>query len=591
MVNLSTFGRSNSDDHPSRSDALIETLEPRQLFAAGVGVTAFHPPMALPGSVTSAAAAPTVKPAATTTPAPITRLGGNLSTQTAINPDHAYVDLVKAAVLKNPTGGFVPKDAHGWPLADFSTRVWDGGYGGIPVDPGVYHMSFTGPSSTRVGPYLAVAGQPKVSYVKTGYNPATGVNTYNVTVPPGVTKLGFAFTHTAGQVKNFHVIQPGYDPNNHPTFTNKYVNFLKSLSPYDLRFMDFTLTNNNLTANWSDRLTPADASYAYRGAPWEDVVSLANMIHTNVWINVPFHATDDYVKQLATLLRKTLDPSLNIFVELSNEVWNTAFEQGASNAKAALAEVQAGVRSGHPSDLNYDHQPVDLKQTDTNTDEVVTWSERRTARRLVQISNIFKSVWTSAGLPNPINTKVRAILGGQGPRPARFTNMLTYVNAVYGAPKKFFYGIGVAPYWGLNIYQDQLGADGQYHTLSQNITEAQALDGMNRSVSHYEVQNAFANTLTYGSKWGLRLEIYEGGVDTHGPFNIPAKEAANLDPSIKPLMTRYLNAFYSQGGDVLDWYRLGAQNYNTADGTFGITDNLNNLNEPKEQVFRTFRGV
>ena len=112
------------------------------------------------------------------------------------------------------------------------------------------------------------------------------------------------------------------------------------------------------------------------------MIQLANQVHSNLWVNVPFHATDDYVRQLATLLKNTLDPSLSIYLEFSNEVWNTAFEQGASNTAAALAEVQAGVKSGHPSDLNYDNQPVDLSQTKPNTGEVITWADRRTARRL-----------------------------------------------------------------------------------------------------------------------------------------------------------------------------------------------------------------
>ena len=86
------------------------------------------------------------------------------------------------------------------------------------------------------------------------------------------------------------------------------------------------------------------------------------------------------------------------------------------------------------------------------------------------------------------------------------------------------------------------------------------------------MQNVFANTLPYATTYGLKLEAYEGGVDTHGPFNIGAKKAASLDPAIEALMGRYLNAWYSQGGDVLNWYRLGAQTYNTTGGTFGITD-------------------
>jgi hypothetical protein len=34
-----------------------------------------------------------------------------------------------------------------------------------------------------------------------------------------------------------------------------------------------------------------------------------------MWINVPAHATDDYISQLAALLRKNLNPDLNIYVE------------------------------------------------------------------------------------------------------------------------------------------------------------------------------------------------------------------------------------------------------------------------------------
>ena len=56
----------------------------------------------------------------------------------------------------------------------------------------------------------------------------------------------------------------------------------------------------------------------------------------------------------------------------------------------------------------------------------------------------------------------------------RFTNMLKYISTVYGPPKNFFYGIGIAPYWGLNLYQDQQGANGSTPPYDQNITAAQA---------------------------------------------------------------------------------------------------------------------
>ena len=196
------------------------------------------------------------------------QLGGNLQQQTAYTNDHAYVDLVKGAAFNSVNGGPLPTDALGWPLADFHTTLWDNSYGGVSVDPGVYNMSFTGPATTHVSPYgVSSSGKSAPVIAKTGYNAATGVNTYTITVPPGVARLGFTFTGTGGTLKNLHVLQPGYSLTSYPVFTTKYVSFLTSLHPFDLRMMDFTSTNNNLVANWADRSVPNGAGYVSKGAP------------------------------------------------------------------------------------------------------------------------------------------------------------------------------------------------------------------------------------------------------------------------------------------------------------------------------------
>ena len=133
------------------------------------------------------------------------------------------------------------------------------------------------------------------------------------------------------------------------------------------------------------------------------------------------------MKQLATLFLTKLNPGLTVYVEYSNEVWNTAFEPANYNLAQAKAEVAANPKS----DLKYDGS--------TNP---TTWADRRFARRLKQIGDIFKSVWTGAGLANPIYTRVRPILCSQGSSLSRFDNMLKYINTVYGPPKNYFYGIG-----------------------------------------------------------------------------------------------------------------------------------------------------
>src|SRR5690606_27127151 len=63
------------------------------------------------------------------------------------------------------------------------------------------------------------------------------------------------------------------------------------------------------------------------GVAYEVMADLCNATGKQMWVCVPHKATDDYVRQLATLLRDRLDPSLKLFVEYSNEVWNGGFQQ------------------------------------------------------------------------------------------------------------------------------------------------------------------------------------------------------------------------------------------------------------------------
>jgi len=95
-----------------------------------------------------------------------------------------------------------------------------------------------------------------------------------------------------------------------------------------LRFMDWMATNNSRIATWDERPQPADYTYALRGAPLEIMVALANETGADPWFTLPHLATDGHLRTFAEYVRDTLDPRLKAHVELSNEVWNGAFEQG-----------------------------------------------------------------------------------------------------------------------------------------------------------------------------------------------------------------------------------------------------------------------
>jgi hypothetical protein len=404
-----------------------------------------------------------------------------------------------------------------------------------------------------------------------------------------VRTLAFNFRSTSGQVRSIKVLQPGYSLSGHPTFTNEYLGLLRNVAPNVIRLKDWVHTDDNLTANWSSRPKVTDATQAKvaepgglqpaKGIAWEYAVQLANTLGTNVWVTVPAHATDDYVRQLATLLRQTLSPGLTIYLEYSNEVWNSGYEQYHYNRRVAGAEVVAAVKAGRQSSLNYDNRAVDTSKADGGSNAGI-WAERRYARRSKEVGDIFKSVWTGAGLPNPINSRVRVVLGGQVAVLSRFDNMLRYISTNFGSPKNYFYALGVAPYINLGPNQNKSG-----------LTKDQVLSSLSAGVNNWQNNGVLSTAKAKASMHGLKLMAYEGGIDTFGSASIAAKRAAVLDPRIKDIITRYLNVWYSKGGHQFNWYTLGARSFNSPYGTWSIAENIRNYNEPKVVAFRAVRDA
>ncbi|HEX8912987.1 MAG TPA: hypothetical protein VF796_11555 [Humisphaera sp.] len=548
----------------------VESLEARSLFS-----TASVPWLAEP--VVAAAAPVTVR---TATPAPAaatstaTRLlGGVPQFQNETTQDHALVDLVKTSSgFKNLSGGKATTGASGWPTQDFVVPLWTSSR----VPAGRYNMSFNGPKDVlAVATYVPPSGKPGIKVARVSYNATTGLHTFTVDVPANVYNLTLRFTRTGGQVRNLKVFQPGYALSSTQAFTTRYVTFLKSFKPDTLRTLDLMRVNDNTTSTWAQRPQTTDATYARAGIPWPLMVQLCNAVGANLWACVPARATDDYVNNLATLLRTTLRPDLKIYVEYGNEMWAQRFGQGSWNKAQAEAEVAAG-----GSNLNYDGDadPYD-------------WGDRRTARRLKQISDILEQNWLAAGQPSPINDRVRCVLGGQAARPWRVDQMLKFIDDQYNDPKDDFWSVGIATYWQLGQYQDVQLPDGTWDAPNKALTVDQVIEGMTASIKDYEDRQVFAEHVAHAAAYGLKLDCYEIGVDTHGPFNLAAKRAASLDPRMGGLMTRFLNDFYDQGGSLANWYTLGGRAYDTPSGTWAITSDINSLNQPKEQAYRTYRGL
>ncbi|MBR8828705.1 MAG: cellulose-binding protein [Gomphosphaeria aponina SAG 52.96 = DSM 107014] len=128
-------------------------------------------------------------------------------------------------------------------------------------------------------------------------------------------------------LRNIRVVQEQYETTYQAEIFNPV--FLEKISKYSaLRFMDWMGTNNSEQGEWSKRPKIEQASYAYGGkAPREIMVALANRLKADPWFNMPHKATDEYLTNFAQTVKDSLDPSLTIYVEYSNEVWNPQFEQ------------------------------------------------------------------------------------------------------------------------------------------------------------------------------------------------------------------------------------------------------------------------
>jgi hypothetical protein len=128
------------------------------------------------------------------------------------------------------------------------------------------------------------------------------------------------------------------------TTTNPWVpQLLTDLAPYHvIRFPDWNQINdsNNSQAVWSTRKQKTQPQNEPVAFEWQ--MDICNRTKKDYWLNVPHEANSTYWTQLAQLVYAQLDPSLRVYLEWSNEVWNGSFPQNAYAASQAQSLGLAG---------------------------------------------------------------------------------------------------------------------------------------------------------------------------------------------------------------------------------------------------------
>ena len=524
---------------------------------------------------------------------PATPIGINSSAVLPGEPGNIFADVVKQSKPFSAyanTGAAVAVDAGGWPLTDASMVLWTSGR----EMNGTYQLSFNGQAKLVDWTGLGSFKVGSVSYgatlpLGTGYNAVTNTTTAQWIVTnaaPAAATIGFAQTKrtatsaTGTGITNLHIMRPLAPGSATPhgageLFSAQYKSFLSYFT--GIRFMDYLATNGNRQTNWTDRVKPADATqyqptsgYGWqgKGGSLEYLVALANETGKDVWINIPLYASDDFVTKLAQLLAygsdganpytspqpapiyAPLNANLKVYVEYSNETWNTAFPQYNSNVALAQNEVAAG-----NSPLDYD-----------KSGRWFVWERRRVAKRIMEVSNLFRNVWGFYMM-----SRIRPVFEWQ------YGNMnetaavgLDFLDSFYNNADGVQH---VATPHPVNFFLWGGGGGWYVNPNRQGLSTNAAIFASGTNTP------ATGSDTLWATAFGLKAMGYEGGFEVGGDTGSAAAVAANLDPGAEPLAARALTQFFTLGGTMpFVFNAAGATAYGVANPT------INEQNTPKMQA-------
>lgn len=451
-------------------------------------------------------------------PAPArSRLGMNLAGPADYSTEYVFVDVFRLSrkwISQRKGEGWgkgpeLARDANGW-----ITRLEPDCWAETPV-------LTNGDGHAPPGEYVCLhEGEGQIDFTMNSriVSRAPGRIVVHLDTAKGGTFLALRATDPERPVRNIRLIMPGFedrcraDPY-YPPFFTRWRGF------NTFRFMDWMHTNGSRQREWAERPTPASCNYTEHGVPVEVMVDLCNRLKINPWFCMPHRASDEYVRRFAELVREQLDPALKAYVEYSNEVWNGMFEQHRY-AEQRARELKLGPpeRPWEGACLYYGIRSREI---------FAIWEAAFGGReRLVRVV-----AWQAAG-------------------GAYWTDGLLLARNELGRNAD---ALAIAPYVTMCIGPQTKPPEAAVAAWSvEQVLDYAATNALPASIGWIKAQKAVAD------KYGLRLVAYEAGQHLVGVGSAPDNDAltrvfqaANRNPRMGELYTRYLDAWRDAGGDLM----------------------------------------
>lgn len=503
-------------------------------------------------------------------------LGMNLSGISYYNNTPMYSDVMMQTASnggpwQTSAGATVPIDATGAPTLAAVT-MFTGAY---PT--GTYTLTWDGTGSLtflyNIGKMGAVTSQT-----------TNGVQHNTMTWTYTQDAAQFAWLSATPPVTNIHLMVPSEDQIPGSLFLAE---FEKKLRPFStLRFMDLLASNGNLVKNWSERTWPSEGSRAKPdGIAYEDMIQLSNELGTDVYVNVPVLATDDYICRLARLLKYgeagdksdgpcdpsapgaagavKLNPNLRIYVELGNEIWNGGFDQ--VHQVYCMAN---GVTDDATNHRCHATAPTSVLAAQALANSALPWATNDPVQRQRQLTavltkrnrDLFRAVFgADAG-------RISVTLNVQSAYPASGDATLAFMKAAYGTANQAVDAVAVAPYFGPADETNDVGS-----------VDAVFADVLTKGLQ--VAANWIDADVAEAKAYGLPLIAYEGGQGFNGTTY---ELAAQSDPRMFQAYQMYFDLWKQKvGSDSL--FTVFA--FSGGQSQYGAWGTLIELYQPGTQKF------
>ncbi|MBV8780493.1 MAG: hypothetical protein JO353_03770, partial [Phycisphaerae bacterium] len=279
-------------------------------------------------------------------------------------------------------------NAQGYPTG---TSASNGAYTAtqmIGYPDGTYTLSYQGAGTIAVsGTGSIIAGSTQTSTVN-GVTTTTALVSLKKDTGNQIVFTANNFT-TTSPLSNFHFMMPGYAVNTAQVFNPAAVARLKTFGL--IRLMDLFDVNNSALTNWSDRPLPtAFTATTSNGISYEDAITLANETNTDVWWNIPVNANNQFITNLANLIKYGSDANGNAYTSTQANPANAPLN---SNLKVHIEFgnelFTPGTYATNTNDAAAQANPY-LDSTLPNLDG------QESLFRLRQIYDLFSSVYTTS---------------------------------------------------------------------------------------------------------------------------------------------------------------------------------------------------